>query len=95
MKAKIGRFKLPQFQRGFVWNEAQVALLIDSIARNYPIGSLLLLEPSPEIRLSTRSLEVAASEEEVHSSTEDTSEQDSEALSDAQELLILEMHKNC
>jgi len=90
MKAKIGRFKLPQFQRGFVWNEAQVALLIDSIARNYPIGSLLLLEPSPEIRLSTRSLEVAASEEEVHSSTEDTSEQDSEALSDAQELLILD-----
>ncbi|WP_275669302.1 DUF262 domain-containing protein [Thermus scotoductus] len=56
---QAGQFKLPQFQRDFVWNEAQVALLIDSIARNYPIGSLLLLEPSPDIQLSTRSLQAA------------------------------------
>ncbi|MDM7325145.1 MAG: DUF262 domain-containing protein [Thermus sp.] len=63
-KAKAGQFKLPQFQRDFVWNEAQVALLIDSIARNYPIGSLLLLEPSPDIQLSTRSLQAAIADSE-------------------------------
>ncbi len=36
-------FKIPRFQRDFVWNTGQVKLLIDSISRNYPIGSLLLL----------------------------------------------------
>jgi hypothetical protein len=88
-KAKVGQFKLPQFQRDFVWNEAQVALLIDSIARNYPIGSLLLLEPGPEIHLSTRSLEVAASEPDTYLSSEKSLEDD-EASTDAQELLILD-----
>ncbi|WP_198665510.1 GmrSD restriction endonuclease domain-containing protein [Thermus sediminis] len=87
-KVKVGQFRLPQFQRDFVWNEAQVALLIDSIARNYPIGSLLLLEPSPEIRLSTRPLEVAASEVDTYFSPETPLED--EVLADAQELLILD-----
>ena len=36
-------FMIPQFQRGFVWTIGQVKLLVDSIARSYPIGSLLLL----------------------------------------------------
>lgn len=94
-KAKVGQFKLPQFQRDFVWNEAQVALLIDSIARNYPIGSLLLLEPSPEIRLSTRSLQVAVLEsdlsQEIPISESEINETIIEDLtSEAQELLILD-----
>jgi uncharacterized protein with ParB-like and HNH nuclease domain len=87
-KAKVGQFKLPQFQRDFVWNEAQVALLIDSIARNYPIGSLLLLEPGPEIHLSTRPLNV-----ELDTSSEKCLEDDeasTEVSTDAQELLILD-----
>lgn len=42
-EAKRAAFSIPRFQRDFVWNRAQVSLLIDSIARNYPIGSLLLL----------------------------------------------------
>ncbi len=83
-KAKVGQFKLPQFQRNFVWNEAQVALLIDSIARNYPIGSLLLLEPGPEIQLSTRPLDA-----ELDTTSEKCLEDD-EVSTDAQELLILD-----
>ncbi|HMV59525.1 MAG TPA: DUF262 domain-containing protein [Nitrospira sp.] len=43
-EAKRGAFVIPRFQRPFVWNHAQVKLLIDSISRNYPIGSLLLLQ---------------------------------------------------
>lgn len=97
-KAKAGQFKLPQFQRDFVWNEAQVALLIDSIARNFPIGSLLLLEPSPEINLSTRSLQVAVLESESFvepSASKDESDKHeqfftNEQPTEAQELLILD-----
>jgi uncharacterized protein with ParB-like and HNH nuclease domain len=42
-------FMIPQFQRGFVWTIGRVKLLVDSIARSYPIGSLLLLaETKPD-----------------------------------------------
>jgi hypothetical protein len=37
-----GEIKVPQFQRKFVWKEEQAIQLLDSIANNYPIGSLLL-----------------------------------------------------
>jgi uncharacterized protein with ParB-like and HNH nuclease domain len=37
-----GRIRLPKFQREFVWSRQQVLDLLDSIARNYPIGSFLL-----------------------------------------------------
>lgn len=48
-EVKRGYYVIPRFQRQFVWNNAQVKLLVDSIARNYPIGSLLLLhETSPK-----------------------------------------------
>lgn len=43
-EAQRGSFKIPRFQRHFVWNNAQVKLLVDSISKNYPIGSLLLLQ---------------------------------------------------
>lgn len=37
-----GKIRLPKFQRDFVWSKGQVLDLMDSISRNYPIGSLLL-----------------------------------------------------
>lgn len=37
-----GEIKVPQFQRPFVWKAQQALELLDSIARNYPVGSLLL-----------------------------------------------------
>lgn len=37
-----GQIKVPQFQRQFVWKEDQALKLLDSIASNYPVGSLLL-----------------------------------------------------
>jgi uncharacterized protein with ParB-like and HNH nuclease domain len=45
-RAKEGTLTVPQFQRPFVWRPSQVKLLIDSISRSYPIGSLLLLDES-------------------------------------------------
>jgi len=37
-----GEVKVPQFQRPFVWEADQALDLLDSVANNYPIGSLLL-----------------------------------------------------
>jgi hypothetical protein len=39
---RSGEVKIPQFQRKFVWKEQQALDLLDSILRNYPVGSLLL-----------------------------------------------------
>src|SRR5690349_8853339 len=39
---KKGEIKIPQFQRKFIWKEQQAIDLLDSIAKTYPIGSLLL-----------------------------------------------------
>ena len=35
---------LPEFQRPLVWKRKQILELVDSIYRNYPIGSMLLWE---------------------------------------------------
>ncbi len=37
-----GEIKIPKFQRAFVWKDEQALKLLDSIANNYPVGSLLL-----------------------------------------------------
>ncbi|MGJ7536309.1 MULTISPECIES: DUF262 domain-containing protein [unclassified Variovorax] len=47
-RIRAGRLALPDFQREFVWNPARVVELLDSVARQWPIGSLLLLNgPQP------------------------------------------------
>lgn len=39
---KKGEVKIPQFQRKFVWKDEQALELLDSVAKGYPIGSILL-----------------------------------------------------
>lgn len=41
-KAKSHRWSVPEFQRGFVWTPQKVRDLIDSLWRDYPIGSFLI-----------------------------------------------------
>lgn len=49
--ATEGDFVLPIFQReGLKWNQRRVLDLLDSVARGYPIGSLLLWKPSEQER---------------------------------------------
>src|SRR6185295_19348647 len=43
-----GRLLLPDLQRGFVWSFDRVRALFDSLYRSYPVGALLLWEPSWE-----------------------------------------------
>lgn len=48
-QVRDGDIRLPKFQRGFVWSKSQVLDLLDSIARGYPIGSLLLWRSSVKL----------------------------------------------
>ncbi len=58
-RVRSNLYAIPQFQRDFVWSESQVKLLVDSIARNYPVGSLLVLAKSLEVQLQSRSVEAS------------------------------------
>ena len=51
-RAKEGRLRVPRFQREFVWKRQDIAALFDSIARQYPIGTLFLWggQPVPRSR---------------------------------------------
>lgn len=37
-----GRMRVPNFQRGFVWDPERVSYLMDSVYKGYPFGSILL-----------------------------------------------------
>jgi uncharacterized protein with ParB-like and HNH nuclease domain len=41
-----GKFKIPTFQRDFVWEKKDKIELFDSISKEYPIGSILLWQPN-------------------------------------------------
>ena len=39
-----GKVQLPDFQRGWVWDDDHVRSLLVSIARSFPVGAVMLLE---------------------------------------------------
>ena len=39
-----GRNQLPDFQRGWVWDDNRIKALIASISNSYPVGALMFLE---------------------------------------------------
>ncbi|MFI5990810.1 DUF262 domain-containing protein [Streptomyces sp. NPDC051362] len=44
-----GDVVLPKFQRNFVWTRQQILDLLDSVSRNYPIGSILLWQSTEQL----------------------------------------------
>lgn len=49
-KVSNGQIRIPVFQRGFVWEPEAVAFLMDSIYKQYPIGSLLFWRTRETLR---------------------------------------------
>ncbi len=45
----LGSLALPKFQRGYVWNRAQVRNLMRSLYRGFPVGSLLVWETQSSV----------------------------------------------
>ena len=52
-----GKIQLPDFQRGWVWDDERVRSLFISIARSFPIGVVMFLETGGEIKFQPRLVE--------------------------------------
>jgi hypothetical protein len=52
-----GKIQLPDFQRGWVWDDDHIRDLLVSIARAFPIGSIMLLETGGTAKFQTRPIE--------------------------------------
>lgn len=52
-----GKIQLPDFQRGWIWDDDHVQSLLASIARSFPIGAVMLLETGGNVRFQVRPIE--------------------------------------
>ena len=52
-----GKLQLPDFQRGWVWDDDHIRDLLVSIGRSFPIGAVMLLKAGGEVRFQTRPVE--------------------------------------
>jgi hypothetical protein len=52
-----GKLQLPDFQRGWVWDDEHIRSLLVSIARSFPIGAVMLLETGGQTRFQVRAVE--------------------------------------
>ena len=57
--AETGKIQLPDFQRGWVWDDGRIRGLLASISRGFPVGAIMTLEAGGEIRLKSRMIEGA------------------------------------
>jgi hypothetical protein len=61
-----GKIQLPDFQRGWIWDDFRIKGLLASIAKSFPIGAIMLLENgNPNIRLKTRPIESVKLDDKV------------------------------
>lgn len=52
-----GKVQLPDFQRGWVWDDEHIRSLLTSIARAFPVGAVMLLESGGETRFKVHPVE--------------------------------------
>jgi hypothetical protein len=52
-----GKIQLPDFQRGWIWDDAHVRSLLISVARSFPVGAVMLLENGGQARFQIRPVE--------------------------------------
>ena len=49
-----GKIRVPRFQRAFVWKQADLHALLDSVLRGFPIGSILVWDTEKPIATTER-----------------------------------------
>ena len=54
-----GKIQLPDFQRGWIWDDDRIRALLASISRGFPIGAVMTLEAGGDISLKSRLIEGA------------------------------------
>ena len=53
-----GKTQLPDFQRGWVWDDEHIRSLLASISLSYPIGAVMMLQAgNPDVRFKPRLVE--------------------------------------
>src|SRR5215468_7794900 len=53
----LGKVQLPDFQRGWVWDDNHVRSLLVSVARSFPVGAVMLLETGGDVHFQVRPIE--------------------------------------
>ena len=57
-QAETGKLQLPDFQRGWVWDNDHIVSLLASISSEYPIGAVMTLQTgNPDVRFRSRMIE--------------------------------------
>lgn len=57
-QAKTGDLQLPDFQRGWVWDDNHISSLLASISTSYPIGAVMTLQTgNPDVKFRPRPIE--------------------------------------
>jgi len=52
-----GTIQLPDFQRGWVWDDNHIQSLLVSVGRSFPVGAVMLLETGGAVRFQVRPVE--------------------------------------
>jgi hypothetical protein len=53
-----GKIQLPDFQRGWIWDDNRIKGILASVAKSFPIGAIMLLETGNEnVRFKTKPVE--------------------------------------
>ena len=56
-EASSGKAQLPEFQRGWVWPDRNIAGLIASISLGYPVGTVMMLRTGGHVKFKERPIE--------------------------------------
>lgn len=62
-----GQIQIPEFQREWVWDEDRVIGLLDSVIREFPIGTLMALDTDADINFKPRPISGRSEEEKLES----------------------------
>jgi hypothetical protein len=54
---RAGRMQLPDFQRGWVWDDHHIKSLVTSVSRSFPIGAVMTLRTGGDVRFKPRLVE--------------------------------------
>ena len=79
-RVETGKIQLPDFQRGWVWDDERIRSLLVSVSRGFPVGAVMTLDAGRDMRFwRSRLVEGAA--------TEDSSQPAEQYLLDGQQRL--------
>lgn len=56
-RMREGKIQLPDFQRGWVWDDNRIRAIISSVSKAYPIGAIMTMEVGDSIRFLPRPFE--------------------------------------